>query len=283
MRRAPLSGHLKPERPKQHITGDVAQTSVALIFKKWGWTADIVQSDYGEDIEVNVFADGQRTNLYFRCQVKGRSRGDEVSETDEGHLCVPINTSICRQWLEEYFPIFIVVYDAERGRAYWCNPLPQIRADYGRLEQQTISFTLSRETELAHSRQLLSAEVETFYAKLLRLDEFSLSCEVYPVLMPGYRSEPASTSFIDFEESEGERKGTRLDHCQTNINSLPSWMTVLKTLQPRFILRSFHQQQQSRIGGIHQVPERSRLKNLLRISSRRMAFVHHEPDPPDEP
>jgi len=25
-------------------------TAVALIFKKWGWTADIVQSDYGEEL-----------------------------------------------------------------------------------------------------------------------------------------------------------------------------------------------------------------------------------------
>ena len=223
----------KPKRPKQHITGDVAQTSVALTFKKWGWTADILQSDYGEDLEVNIFADGQRTNLYFRCQVKGRGRGDEVIEADNGHLSVAIDTSICRQWLEEYFPIFIVVHDAKQDRAYWSNPLPHIRSDYSRLEQQTISFQVSREMELASSRQRLSEEVAAFYAKLLRLEHFSLTCDVYPLLMPGYRGEPASTSFVDFEESEGENP--ELARRQTNINLLPSWMTVLKTLQPRFV------------------------------------------------
>src|ERR1051325_11553840 len=218
----------KPQRPKEHVTGDVAQTSVALIFKRWGWTADIVQSDYGEDVESNIFAEGQRTNLYFRCQVKGKSFGDEVTETNDGHLSITIKASTCRQWVEEYFPIFLAVYDVEHNHAYWCDPLQQLRADYSRLGQETISFRLSRETDLANSKQLLSGEVEKFYAKLLRLDDFSLACDVYPVLMPGYRSEPVGSSFVDFEESD-EGGETRLEHRQTNLNSLPSWMTVLKT------------------------------------------------------
>ncbi|MGA2240451.1 MAG: DUF4365 domain-containing protein [Verrucomicrobiota bacterium] len=224
----------KPQRPKEHVTGDIAQTSVALIFKRWGWTADIVQSDYGEDVESNIFAEGQRTNLYFRCQVKGKSLGDEVTETDDGYLSVTIKASICRQWVEEYFPIFIAVYDVESGRAYWCDPMPQLRADYSRLGQESISFRLSRESDLANSRQLLSGIIEKFYAKLLRLDDFSLACDVYPVLMPGYRSESVASPFVAFNESR-ERDEMSLERCQTNLNWLPSWMTVLKTLQPRFI------------------------------------------------
>ena len=61
----------KPQRPKEHVTGDIAQ------------------SDYGEDVESNIFAEGQRTNLYFRCQIKGKSLGDEVTETDDGYLGKP--------------------------------------------------------------------------------------------------------------------------------------------------------------------------------------------------
>ena len=224
----------KPRRPKEHITGDIAQASVALIFKRWGWTADIIQSDYGEDIECNIFAQGQRTNLYFRCQVKGKSLGDEVSETGDGHLSVTIKALVCRQWVEEYFPIFIAVYDVRNDRTYWCDPLPQLRADYSRLSQETISFRLSRETDLTSSRQLLSGEVEKFYARLLRLDNFSLACDVYPVLMPGYRSEPVTSPFVDFKESkDGDQ--IQLERCQTDFNWLPSWTTILKTLQPRFI------------------------------------------------
>ena len=224
----------KPKRPKEHVTGDVAQTSVALIFKKWGWTADIAQSDYGEDVESNIFVEGQRTNLYFRCQVKGKSLGDQVTEVDDGYLSVTIKASICRQWVEEFFPVFIAVYDVESDRAYWCDPMPQLRADYSRLGQESISFRISREADLTNSRQHLSGEVEKFYAKLLRLEDFSLTCDVFPVLMPGYRSESVSSSFVAFEEShEGEQ--INLERCQTDLNSLPSWMTVLKTLQPRII------------------------------------------------
>ena len=172
----------RPKRPQQHVTGDVAQTSVALILKKWGWTADIVRSDYGEDVECNIFVDGQRTNLYFRCQVKGSKDPEVRSKGDQ--LTVSIGTSTCRQWIEEYFPIFLVIYDVENDRACWCDPLPQIRADYSRLAKGKISFRVQSNHDLAKSRQALSALVESFYANVFRLEDARLACNVYPVLMP---------------------------------------------------------------------------------------------------
>jgi hypothetical protein len=52
--------------------------------------------------------------------------------------------------------------------------------------------------------------------------------------MPGYRSEPVAFRFVEFEETFEEGK-IKLGRCQTELNSLPSWMTVLKALQPRFL------------------------------------------------
>src|SRR5262245_16990974 len=97
-----------PSRPESHVVGDVGQTAVSLIFKRWGWTADIIHSDYGEDVECNIFAEGQRTNLYFRCQVKSTSSTEDVTELEGGRFSVAVKTTTCRQWVEEYFPVFLV-------------------------------------------------------------------------------------------------------------------------------------------------------------------------------
>jgi hypothetical protein len=62
--------NLTPERPPAHVTGDVGQTAAQLAIKRLGWTADIIHSDYGEDLDCEVYVDGHRTALHFRCQVK---------------------------------------------------------------------------------------------------------------------------------------------------------------------------------------------------------------------
>lgn len=53
----------KPRRPRSHVIGDVGRTFVKLLLEKWGWTADIVHSDYGEDLDCTVLTGGRRTAL----------------------------------------------------------------------------------------------------------------------------------------------------------------------------------------------------------------------------
>ncbi|GEM_PF-2342267 len=222
----------KPSRPKSHVVGDVGQTAVSLLLKTWGWTADIIHSDYGEDIECNVFVEGQRTNLYFRSQVKSTDSAEDIDELEDGQLKVSIKSTTCRQWLEEFFPVFIVVYDVKRNCGYWCDPLVQLRADYSVLNQQKVSFTVVRVNDLSASKKQITDKVEAFYARLVKLDKLCLSCEVFPVLMPGYRSEPSGRPFLNRAIPNSP---LRVERCSRNFNYLPSWMTRLKALQPDFV------------------------------------------------
>ena len=62
------------KRIREHIIGDIGETSSSLIFKQWGWTSDKITSDYGEDLDCQVFINNLKTHYHFRCQVKSTEK-----------------------------------------------------------------------------------------------------------------------------------------------------------------------------------------------------------------
>lgn len=71
---------MKNSRPIQtdsQSLGDIGETTVQLILRKYKWTADIIKSDFGEDIDCNIFIDNARTNYHLRCQVKSTTEDSE--------------------------------------------------------------------------------------------------------------------------------------------------------------------------------------------------------------
>src|SRR6185312_2368917 len=116
-----------PVRTDEQALGDVGETTVQLLFKKFGWTSDIIKSDYGEDIDGNVFIDNSRTNLHFRCQVKSTKRDSNyIRELKNGDYSVSIDSTILRTWLTSFFPVFLVVYNEDTDTCYWSNPIVQV-------------------------------------------------------------------------------------------------------------------------------------------------------------
>jgi len=41
-----------PQRPDNHVVGDIAATKVQGILAECGWASDVVYHDYGEDLLV---------------------------------------------------------------------------------------------------------------------------------------------------------------------------------------------------------------------------------------
>src|SRR5512134_2157102 len=116
----------KPRRPRSHVIGDVGRTFVKLLLEKWGWTADIVHSDYGEDLDCTVFTGGRRTALHFRCQVKAAAH---PRRGHSGHYSVRVDASTCAAWAQGYYPVFVVLYDQSTNEAYFTNATAILRAN----------------------------------------------------------------------------------------------------------------------------------------------------------
>lgn len=205
-----------PIRTRGHIVGDVGRTAVKLLLEKWGWTADIVQSDYGEDLDCTVFSGGQRTALHFRCQVKAASHPRRRAS---GSYSVRVNSTTCASWAQTFFPVFLVLHDQSTSEAYFVNATAVLRKEPTALTRRHVHFSIPSASILRLGRDRLIKEVQDYYAAFLRVSD-SVQCTAFPVLMPKYRMAlPLRHFAIEGWDSEHRHR-----------DDLPAWTTVFETI-----------------------------------------------------
>jgi hypothetical protein len=226
----------KPIQSDAQNLGDVGETTVQLILQKYNWTADIIKSDFGEDIDCNVFIDNTRTNYHLRCQVKSTTKDSEyVKKLKNGDYSVSISSGLLKAWLSSYFPVFLIVYVEDSDSCYWTIPTKQILDNPAKLEKDNPSIRVSKKNVFNKtSKEQILKEVKDFYYKILRLDESTIECRVTPILMPNYRVIP----FHNYSDFIHKKELLKADIAAEFVELLPSWMTVLKRLEPSNALTS---------------------------------------------
>lgn len=229
-------------RPKSHVTGDVGQKAVALIFAEWGWTADVIHSDYGEDLDCHVFVENQRTPLSFRCQIKSSDdAGKSLRQLKSGDFSIRIASETCRNWLLAYYPVLLVVYDCKSKSAYWADASEQVRIKIASLSKQEVTFQVSRENILATEQTQIMSVLTTFYARLYKIHSEFVERMVFPVLMPGYRVIPSPDTSNLFQL--GHPRINQQALVSVHRDNLPAWTTSLRTLDGQYFSgMSFHAQ-----------------------------------------
>lgn len=229
----PFDSKQTPTRPQSHQTGDVGNTAVALLLKRWGWTADSVASDYGEDLDCTVFIESRRTALHFRCQVKsvGVDTKGDVRRLKTGVFGVRIALTTATAWALSYFPVLLTVYDDATGKTAWVNASSQARELLGSRSGRTLTFHVPQ-NDLAIEQRALLAALHGHYARLLHVDSAGLICDVYPLIMPRHRALP----FIDcLGVQEGRREGLEVRRTVLNLDAAPAWATAISTLDGPYI------------------------------------------------
>ena len=219
---------LPPSRPEAHRVGDVGETSVALQLKRWGWTADLIESDYGEDLDCTVFVNGKKTAFHFRCQVKSTSSNkSQIRRLKSGDFSVSVSSSVCLSWAESFYPVILTIYDDLTGKIYWGDATQLARIKASNLKSQTVSFRVPSR-ELILSQEQLASDISRFYSNLLNLSSSEYTCSVVPVLMPKMRS----YSHFDFYIPNTERFGDslQLEPSFVSYEHSPSWITSVKSM-----------------------------------------------------
>lgn len=83
-----------------------------------GHTATPLPQDYGTDLLVETFdRNGFAENGYIRLQLKARGR--LKYSRDGAYVSIPIETKHYFLWIEEDYPVFLVLYDAQTANAYY--------------------------------------------------------------------------------------------------------------------------------------------------------------------
>lgn len=220
----------RPIQTDSQSLGDVGETTVQLILQKFKWTADIIKSDFGEDIDCNIFIDTIRTNYHFRCQVKSSRKDSEyIKELKNGNFSVSIESNHLRAWQTSYFPVLLIIYNEDTDTCYWTVPIEQISQKPEKLNANNPTINISKLNIFdATSKDTILNKVKDFYRKFLRLDESTITCNVIPVLMPDYKIIPT----LDCNSLLHDKNGLQVDFDNNLIELLPSWMTVLKRIDP---------------------------------------------------
>lgn len=227
-----------PQRPVSHTLGDIGQKFVKLEITRWGWTADSVKSNYGEDVDCTIYVDGNRTNLMFRCQVKATEKGtSSVRRLVSGDYSVQISSGLTKIWLLSYFPVLLIVYDETLRKAFWTNASEQLQDKLPKFNKRNITITVNASSDLRLSEQAIISSVQDFYAGFLKIFSPVLACEVYPVTMPAYASVPRQQFRDCFPvcEKMGEFEFEN-DISYLDMNLAPSWLNSIKILESEFLI-----------------------------------------------
>jgi len=112
------SGTERKLRTRQHVLADLSANYVEKQALLCGYTAERVRLDYGIDLVVQTFnrrGEVESSRLLF-----------QFKATDRMKTLTSVNAVSCRiekadlaHWLEEPFPVVLVLYDAKNDTGYW--------------------------------------------------------------------------------------------------------------------------------------------------------------------
>lgn len=109
---------IRPRRTHEHVIASQSHNYIEKFFIDKGHTVARPPEDYGTDVMVNTFdQNGYAENGDIRLQLKGRSKF--TYSKNGSHIRFQIEAKHYDLWLNEPYPIFLVLYDASKIIAYY--------------------------------------------------------------------------------------------------------------------------------------------------------------------
>ncbi len=108
----------RPRRTREHVIASQSHNYIEKFFIDQGHTVDRPGQDYGFDLLVNTFDDqGYAESGEILIQLKA-SDGLAYS-ADRKYISYLVSLEHCTLWMASPMPVFLILYDAPRAKAYW--------------------------------------------------------------------------------------------------------------------------------------------------------------------
>lgn len=108
-----------PKRPRSHILEDLSRSKISEIFSSIGWTVEKLDQDYGEDLLVRIFENGEATPWSFFVQLKATDKIGSYTSSDGQEISYPITVGHAKHWDNFWEPVILIVFDAPSQTSYW--------------------------------------------------------------------------------------------------------------------------------------------------------------------
>ncbi len=112
------AGPERPQRTKEHINASKSHNYIEKFFIDKGHTVDRPGADYGYDVLVNTYdAEGYAESGEIRIQLKASDEFEYIKK--DSFISYKVSIKHIRLWKDEVMPVFLVLYDATKQRAFW--------------------------------------------------------------------------------------------------------------------------------------------------------------------
>src|SRR5262245_44952967 len=110
----------RPQRTREHVIADLSVNYVERFIFEAGHSAVRVLADYGYDLIVQTFDEhGYTEEGFLHLQLKAT---DTIARYQrKGTFAFPVELKHYHLWRREPMPVYFVLYDAPRRRAYWIH------------------------------------------------------------------------------------------------------------------------------------------------------------------
>ena len=108
----------KKKRTRQHIIEDLSRNYFERLVLLNRGTIETISHDYGYDLNMYSYTiNGEIENGYASIQLKAT---DNI-KTLKGGLKIPFQVDMrdLELWLDELYPVFLILYDAKNNCGYW--------------------------------------------------------------------------------------------------------------------------------------------------------------------
>jgi len=111
--------HKRKHRTREHIIADLSVNHLEYFVLKSGFTLEKFNADYGYDAELYTYEKmGEFENGLVYIQLKATDN-IEIKQLRSGKLSFSIEKQHLEIWLHELMPVILVLFDAQKERAYW--------------------------------------------------------------------------------------------------------------------------------------------------------------------
>jgi tetratricopeptide (TPR) repeat protein len=106
----------------QHDFEEISEAQLILFIKEvLGWTVDRFGRDYGEDLFVRIFEDGNPTGHDFYVQLKGTDHIEQYALKSSPVFSYPVELACLEQWQRYQWPVIFVLWDISQKAGYWLH------------------------------------------------------------------------------------------------------------------------------------------------------------------
>jgi hypothetical protein len=119
----------RKRRTRQHVIADQSTNLVERYIIDEGHTAQRVEKDYGYDLFMLTY---DRQGFIEPGAIRIQLKAAETLDPSGTDYLFDLDVRDCNLWMLELMPVFLVLFDASRRRAYWLYVQKYFRKDPSR-------------------------------------------------------------------------------------------------------------------------------------------------------